>query len=154
VTQGSHVPRPACLRRPGRLEKRISCQANVRVRQTASLSSWESTGWPMCTWEVSTATKRMSRVHCCRRHGLRANQQRTDRQRHTVLIGAIVEELVRSLALPSRLAVQLLRCDLLPLSSPRRHMCKRAHVTSSNRKLTECSILSDLPPGTSFNLFL
>jgi hypothetical protein len=43
----------------------------------------------MWTWEVSTATKRMSRVHCCKRHGLRANQQRTDRQRHTVLIGAI-----------------------------------------------------------------
>ena len=30
-------------------------------------SSLASTGWPMCTWDVSTAIKRMRRVHCC--HG-------------------------------------------------------------------------------------
>jgi len=68
VSQGPHVRKPASgPRRPGRLETRISCEAPVRVRQKASLSSWGSTGWPMWTWEVSTATKRMSRVHCCKR---------------------------------------------------------------------------------------
>lgn len=28
-------------------------------------SSFGSTGWPMCTWDVSAAIKRMRRVHCC-----------------------------------------------------------------------------------------
>lgn len=29
-------------------------------------SSFGSTGWPRCTWDVSAAIKRMRRVHCCR----------------------------------------------------------------------------------------
>jgi hypothetical protein len=28
-------------------------------------SSFGSTGWPMCTWDVSAAIKRMRRVQCC-----------------------------------------------------------------------------------------
>ena len=94
----------------------------------------------MWTWEVSTATKRMSRVHCCKRH-ITNGQQRTDRRGHTVLTGAIAE--VPSVAVHYRSPGQV-----------------AAHDATRTRDQLQQHVIDrvfnpfNLPPGTSFNLFL
>ena len=153
MSQGPHVRKPASgPRRPGRLETRISCEAHVRVRQKASLSSWGSTGWPMWTWEVSTATKRMSRVHCWKRPRGECDHERGRRREHTVLIGAMVEE--RYVAgtgnAPAMRPIAAL-CQLAGANSLRLRQVRPQ--TRTRDKVRQPRVVASREPRTTFNSY-
>jgi len=66
----------------------LGCHIGIRKNRVDLPSRVGSTGSPMWTLNVSAATKRIRRVHCCT-NPMRQKKHQGARERRTVLIGAI-----------------------------------------------------------------